>query len=94
MVVMIVRYMEIDKMTGSSLGFGMTLLSAYYNIFLTTVSTSMYNPRAPALAAIEHLDVGSCVENGTHELKKDSKKRRATLPGNEHGNTTIVTFLI
>ena len=34
MVVMIVRYMEIDKLTGSTRGFGNTLLSASYNIFL------------------------------------------------------------
>ena len=33
MVVMIVRYIEIDKITGSTLGFGKTLLSASYNIF-------------------------------------------------------------
>ena len=38
-VVIIVRYMEIDKLPGSTLGFGKTLLSASYNIFLTTVLT-------------------------------------------------------
>ena len=31
--VMIVRYMELDKITGSTLGFGKTPLSASYNIF-------------------------------------------------------------
>ena len=39
-VVMIVRYMEIDKIIGSTLGFGNTILRASYNIFLTTVLTS------------------------------------------------------
>ena len=51
-VVMIIRHLEISKMTGASLGFGKTLLSASYNIFLTSVLTSMYDPRAPPLAAV------------------------------------------
>ena len=71
MVVMIVRYMEIDKLTGSTLEFGKTLLSATYNIFLTSVLTSMYSPRAPALTAVEHVDTNPCVEKDMHEhLKK------------------------
>ena len=75
MVVMIVRYMEIDKLTGSTLGFGKTLLSASYNFFLTSVLTSMYSPGAPALAAVEHMDASPCVENDTHEVKEDAKKK-------------------
>ena len=75
MVVMIVRYMETDKLTGSTLGFGKTLLSASYNIFSTSVLTSMYSPRAPALAAVEHMDVSACVEKDTHEVKEDAKMK-------------------
>ena len=71
-VVMIVRYMEIDKLTASSLGFGKTLLSASYNIFLTSVLTSMYSPRAPA---VEQMDTNPCVENVMHEVKEDAKKK-------------------
>ena len=78
-VVMIVRYMETDNITGSTLGFGMTLLSASYNIFLTSVLTSMYNPRAPALTALEHMKVGPCVENDMHEVKEDAKKKEEQL---------------
>ena len=52
-VVMIIRHLEISRMTGASLGFGKTLLSASYKIFLTSVLTSMYGPRAPTLAAVE-----------------------------------------
>ena len=77
MVVMIVRYLEKDQLTGSTLGFGKTLLSASYNIFLTSVLTSMYNP--PALTAVEHMDVDRCVENDTHEVKKDAKKKEEHL---------------
>ena len=59
---MIVRYMEIVKITGSTLGFGKTLLGASYNIFLTSVLTSMYSPRAPAITALEHMEVGPSVK--------------------------------
>ena len=92
-VVMIVRCMEIDKITGSTIGFVKILLSASYNIFLTSVLTFMHNPTAPAIAAVEHMEVGPYVENDMHEVKEDEKKRRAPLPCNEHGNTTIVTCL-
>ena len=44
--------MEIDKITGSTLGFGKTFLSASYKKFLITVSTSMSIERAPVLAAV------------------------------------------
>ena len=79
MVVIIVRYMELDKLTGSTLGFGKTLLSASYNIFLTSVLTSMYNPRAPTLTAVEQLDVSPCVEKDMHEVKEDAKKKEEHL---------------
>ena len=52
-VVMVIRHLEKTKMTGASLGFEKTLLSALYNTFLMSVSTSMCDPRAPTLAALE-----------------------------------------
>ena len=79
MVVMMVRYMEIHKLTGSTLGFGKTLLSASYNIFLTSILTSMYSLRAPALTAVEHMEVGPCVKNDMHEVKEDAKKKEEHL---------------
>ena len=69
-VVMIVRYMEIKKITGSTFEFGKTLLSASYIIFLKTVLASMYNPRAPALTTVEHMKVGPCVESDMHDVKR------------------------
>ena len=74
MVVMIVRYMQIDKLTGSTLAFGKILLSASYNILLTSVLTSMYNPRALALSA-----VSPCVENDMQEVKEDAKEQEENL---------------
>ena len=79
MVVMILRYMEIDTMTGSALGFGKTLLSASYSIFLSTSLTSMYIPRARVLAAFEQTEVGSYVEKDTHEVKETAKKKEEHL---------------
>ena len=51
LIVMVIRHMEINRMTGASLGFGKTLLSASYNFSLTSVITSMYNPQASGMAS-------------------------------------------
>ena len=39
----------------------------------------MYNPRAPVLAAVEHTEVGSCIENATQEVKEDAKRKEEHL---------------
>ena len=49
LIVMILPYMEINRLTGASHGFGRTLLSASYNLFSTSTLTSMFNPQAPLL---------------------------------------------
>ena len=74
-VVMVIRHLEISRMTGASLGFGKTLLSASYNIFLTSVLTSMYDPRAPTLAAVEEERKILHNEEELHDMKKDTKKK-------------------
>ena len=71
MIVLIVHYMEIDELTGSTLRFGKTLFSASHNIFFTSVLTSMYNPRAPALT---DSNVSPCIKKYMHEVKEDAKK--------------------
>ena len=53
LIVMILRHMEINRLTGASLGFGKTLLSASYNLFMTSILTSVFNPQAPLLQALE-----------------------------------------
>ena len=52
-VVTVTRHIETTRLTGASLGLRKTLLSASYNNFLMSVMTSMYDPRAPPLAAVE-----------------------------------------
>ena len=73
-VVMVIRHLEISRMTGASLGFGKTL-SASYNIFLTSVLTSMYDPRAPPLAAVESERKTLCHEGELHDIRDDTKKK-------------------
>ena len=68
-VVMVIRHLEITKMTGSSLGFGKTLPSAPYNTFLRSFLTSMYDPRAPTVAALEEERKTLCNAEELHDLR-------------------------
>ena len=72
---MVIRHLEISRMTGASLGFGKTLLSASYNIFLTSVLTSMYDPRAPPLAAVDEERKTLCNEEELHDMRNTPKKK-------------------
>ena len=72
---MVLRHSEITKMTGASLGFGRTLLSASYNIFLMSVLTSMYDPRAPTLAAVEEERKTLRNEEELHDMRENNKKK-------------------
>ena len=74
-VVMVIRHLEITKMTGASLGFGKNLLSASYNILLMSVLTSMYDPRAPPLAAVEEERKTFCNEEELTDIRDDTKKK-------------------
>ena len=74
-VVLVIGHIEISKMTGASLGFGKTLLSASYNVFLMSVLTSMYDPRAPTLAAVEEERKTLCNEEELHDMRDDTKKK-------------------
>ena len=71
-VVMVIRHLEKTKMIGASLGFGKTLLSASYNIFLMSVLTLMYDPRAPTLATVEEERKTLCNEEEMHDMKDDT----------------------
>ena len=79
LIVMIIRHMEINRMTGASLGFGKTLLSASYNIYLTTVMTSMYNPQASGLASDAPKKVNPRVNIELYEMRDDAKKKEELL---------------
>ena len=72
---MVIRHLEITKMNGASLGFGKTLLRASYKIFLMSVLTAMYDPRAPTLAAVEEERKTLCNEEELHDLREDNKEK-------------------
>ena len=74
-VVMVIRRLEITKMTGASLGFGKTLLSASYNFFLMSVLTSMYDPRAPTLATVKEQRKTPCNEEELHDMRNDTERK-------------------
>ena len=72
---MVIRHLEISKKTGASLGFGKTLLSASYNFFLKSVLTSMYDPRAPTLAAVEEERKTLYSEEELADIRNNTKKK-------------------
>ena len=72
---MVIRHSEITKMTGESLRFGNTLPNASYNIFLMSVLTSRYDPRAPTLAMVEEERKTLCNEEELHDMREDNKKK-------------------
>ena len=74
-VVQVIRHLEITKVTGASLGLGKTLLSDSYNIFLMSILTSMYDPRAPTLAAVEEERKTLCDEEELHDMRDNTKKK-------------------
>ena len=71
--------MEINRITGASLGFGKTLLSASYNIFLTSVMTSMYNPQANDFASSAPKNADPRVDKELYELRDDAKRKEEHL---------------
>ena len=75
---MVKRHLEITKMTGASLGFGKTFLSASYNIFLMSVLTSMYNPRAYARPD-RRREKTLCNEEELHDIRDDIKKKEEQI---------------
>ena len=73
-VVIVMRHLEITKKTGASLGLGKTFLSASYNIFLMSVFTSMYDLRAPTLAAVGARKT-LCSEEDLIDIRDDTKTK-------------------
>ena len=81
LIVNVIRHMEINKLTGASLGFGKTFLSASYNIFMTSVLTSVFDPHAPSLAAIEQNKINPRLGVELKEMRteEDPNKRVENL---------------
>ena len=71
--------MEVNRPTDASLGFGKTLLSASYNLFLTSILTSVFNPQAPLLQALEPDPTPTRIENETRDPADGNKKKEEHL---------------
>ena len=78
-VVMVIRQLEITKMTDASFEFVKTLLSASYNVCLMSILASMYDPRAPTLAAVEEERKTLCNEEELNDMRRDAKKEEEHL---------------
>ena len=78
-VVMVMRQVQIFKRTGASIGFGKTLLSASYNVFLMSVLTSVNDPRARPPAAVEEERKNLCNEEQLNVMREDAKKKEEHL---------------
>ena len=77
LIVMVIKHKEFNKLTGASFRFGKTLLSASYNIFMTSVLTSVFDPHAPSLAAIEQNKINPKLRVELKEMRteEDPNKR-------------------
>ena len=71
--------MEISLLNGASLGFVRTLLSASYNLFLTFELTSVSNPQAPLLQALEPEPMPTRIEDETTDPADENKKKEEHL---------------
>ena len=78
-IVMILRHMEILRLNGASPGFGRTFLSAFYNLFLTSLLTSVFNPQAPLLQALEPEPTRTRIEDETRDSADENKKKNEHL---------------
>ena len=78
-IVIILRHMEINRLTGASLGFGKTLLSSSYNLFLTSFLTSMFNPQAPLLQTLAPEPTPTRIEDEIRDPVDDNKEEEQHL---------------
>ena len=72
---MVMGLLELTEMTGPSIGFDKTLPSTSYNFFLMLFLTSMYDPRAPTLAAGEEERKTLCKAKEFYDMREDTKKK-------------------
>ena len=91
-IVMVLRHMEIHRLTGASLRFGIgkTLLSASFNLFLTSFLTSVFNPQAPLLQALEAEPTPARLVEETGDPIDENKKKEEHLYPIVHHPTTAL----
>ena len=91
LIVMILRHLEINRLTGASLGFGQTLLSASYNSTLTSILTSLFNAQAPFLQALAPEPTPTTIEDDIKDPVDDNQKKEEHLYPIVHCPTTALS---
>ena len=76
---MVIRLLGITEMSGALLEIGKTLPNVSYNIFLISVLTLVYDPRAPTVAAVEEEMKILCDKEELSDMREDTKKRKSTF---------------
>ena len=66
--------MEINRLIGASLGFGKAHLSASHKIFITSALTSVFNPQAPLLQALETEPTLARIKNETRDPVDENRR--------------------
>ena len=83
--------MDFNRISCASLGFGKTLLSASYNLFLTSILTSVFNPQAPLLQALELERTPRKIEDEIRNALEENKKKEEHLYPIVHHPTTALS---
>ena len=93
LIVMILRQKKINSLTGASHGFGKTLLSASYNLFLTSILTSLFNiqPPSSSLRALEPESTPTRIEDETRDPADEMKRKEEHLYSMVHCPTTALS---
>ena len=88
LIVMILRHMEFNRLTGASPEIGKTLLSASYNLFLTSILTSVFNP---LLQTLEPDTTPTRIEDDTKDPLDENNKKEEHLYPIVHCPTTALS---
>ena len=91
LIVMVLRHMEINRLTKASLGFGKTLLSTSYNFYLTSILTSVFNAQAPLLQALEPEPTPTRIKDETRDPGHENRKKEEHLYPIVHQPTTALS---
>ena len=90
-IVISLRHLEIIRLTGASLGFGKTVLSASYNLFLTSILTSVFNPQATLLQALELEPMPTKIDDEARDPSDENRRKEKHLYPIVHCPTTTLS---
>ena len=79
LIVTILKHLEIHRLTGASLGFGKTLLSAIFFDVNSSILTSVFNPQAPLLQSLEPEPTSTKTGDETRDPVAENKKKEEHL---------------